>query len=526
MTIQVPGYTIHKLLGEGGMASVYLATQQSLDRLVALKVLKKFDTETQVQRFFNEGKIIASLNQRNIITIHDLGEVNGRCFLAMEYLEAGDLKQRIDTGLTADETLQLIKLLAHALDFVHQKGVIHRDIKPENILFRKDGTPVLTDFGVAKQLASDSSLTMDGSAIGSPHYLSPEQAEQKKLDPRTDIYSLGIICYEMLTGQNPFQGDSPIEIIIAHLTTEAPPLPKNLKHYQELLDLMIAKDADDRFASAAELLAYLDKFQNNASKLRLTDTLNKVLSTQEKSTDIPANQLSTSRPGRGFSKPIAFGLFLAAASTYAFYFHQDSKPNAAVSSVSEPANAQAKINDETLLIAHQNQIDELLAKAQTIVNAPQLSIQDVKDAYAIYAQVLKLAPNNQQAFHGKTRLAALTLAIQQRIDFNLAEAEKALRDFRLTSPANNNALFYYQKAWDLDKENTEARQGKIRVANAYADLVESHLKDFEYDKAKTNLNKGLSVDPKSLRLLTLREQTNVFTDAPKRVFGKIKSIFD
>ena len=263
------------------MASVYLATQKSLDRLVALKVLKKFDTEAQVKRFFNEGKIIASLNHHNIITIHDLGEINGRCFLAMEYLDGGDLKQRINTGLQPAESLQLIKLIAHCLDFVHQKGIIHRDIKPENILFRKDDSPVLTDFGVAKQLQTDTSLTMDGSAIGSPHYISPEQAEQKPLDPRTDIYSLGIIFYEMLTGQKPFQGDSPIEIIIAHLTTEADPLPKNLARYQELLDLMIAKDANDRFESAADLIDYLGKFQNSVSKHALTQKISKIVSAKE-----------------------------------------------------------------------------------------------------------------------------------------------------------------------------------------------------------------------------------------------------
>jgi len=205
LSFQVPGYKIGNLIGEGGMASVYLAMQESLNRPVALKILKNFDTEVQITRFFNEGQIIASLNHHNIITIHDLGEINGRCYLAMEYIEGGDLKDHINKGLKPDEATKLVKLIANCLDFVHQKGIIHRDIKPENILFRKDGTLVLTDFGVAKQIQTDTSLTMDGMTIGSPHYISPEQAEHKPLDIKTDLYSLGIIYYEMLTGQKPFK---------------------------------------------------------------------------------------------------------------------------------------------------------------------------------------------------------------------------------------------------------------------------------------------------------------------------------
>ena len=281
--IEVPGYKIQHALGKGGMATVYLAVQESLNRPVALKILNKFDTEAQTARFFNEGKIIASLNHHNIITIHDLGEVNGRCFLAMEYLEGGDLNRFIRKGLQAKGCIQLLKLIANCLAFVHKKGIVHRDIKPENILFRKNGTPVLTDFGVAKQIQTDTSLTMDGMTVGSPYYMSPEQAEHKPLDAKTDIYSLGIVFYEMLTGQKPFQGSSPINIIIAHLTTEAAPLPKHLERYQELLNLMIAKDAADRFKSAADLIVFLKKLTQPASPHKGTKILGRVISAKGKS---------------------------------------------------------------------------------------------------------------------------------------------------------------------------------------------------------------------------------------------------
>ncbi|MGR8931777.1 MAG: serine/threonine protein kinase [Gammaproteobacteria bacterium] len=526
LTIQVPGYKLHKLLGEGGMASVYLATQESLDRPVALKILKKFDTETQAQRFFNEGRIIASLNQRNIITIHDLGEVNGRCFLAMEYLEGGDLKQRIAAGMTADDALKLLKLIAQALDFVHQKDIVHRDIKPENILFRKDGSPVLTDFGVAKQLQSDSSLTMDGLTVGSPHYLSPEQAEQKKLDARTDIYSLGIIFYEMLTGEKPFQGDSPIEIIIAHLTTEAQPLPKSLLHYQALLDLMIAKDANDRLDSASALLAYLDRLQSATPAHRLTDTFTKLSFTKEKLDNKTENRLSPAQPAGSINKALISGLLVAVASSIAVYFFSGHKPVFTTDSVSEPIASPALEQKEMRSANDKNESGDWSAKAERILAQPNLSRQALEEAYQNYKQVLKQAPENERALQGIMRIASRVIAIQQQIDLYLVEADRALNESRLTSPADNNALSYYEKVLALDAENDEALQGKLRVANAYADLVESSLNDFEYDKAKTSLDKGLSIDPTSPRLLALKAKTSVFKDAPKPLFVKFKSIFD
>jgi serine/threonine-protein kinase PpkA len=207
-----------RLIAEGGMATVYLAIQESLGRFVALKLLKKFDTPEQSNRFLNEGRIIASLNHQNIITIHDIGVFGDRHYISMEYPEGGDLKARIKGGMPPQAALDLIEGIGSCLDFVHRKGIVHRDIKPGNILFRKDDTPVLTDFGIAKQLEQDTNLTMDGTAIGSPYYLSPEQAECKPLDGRTDIYGLGIVLFEMLMGHKPYKGKSYIEIVMAHKT--------------------------------------------------------------------------------------------------------------------------------------------------------------------------------------------------------------------------------------------------------------------------------------------------------------------
>jgi serine/threonine protein kinase len=529
LTLQVPGYTIQKLLGEGGMASVFLATQKSLDRPVALKILKKFDTEAQIKRFFNEGKIIASLNHHNIITIHDLGEVDGRCFLAMEYIEGGDLKQRINAGLPPDEAIQLIKLLARCLDFVHQKGIIHRDIKPENILFRKNGSPVLTDFGVAKQLQSDTSLTMDGSAIGSPHYLSPEQAEQKPLDARTDIYSLGIILYEMLTGQKPFQGDSPIEIIIAHLTTEAPPLPKRLARYQELLDLMIAKDANERFDSAGDLVNFLEQLQNPASRRVLPRKIGRITSsTEKKAKESPLSTNQQNRPSKRPYKLVWLGAASAAVLSSAIYFYPylNIEPAASEDTLADPARNKSITAETPPPLLDDNRIRQLLAQTEALLAKPNLSMPILKQAYDAYNLVLEIDPDNGIATQGITRVGALYASMQEKIDLYLSEAAKALQTYRLTSPSRNNALYYFHEVLLMDPSNAEAQQGKFKVANAYADLADSKLDAFDYTAAKANIQRGLSIYPNSSRLLALRKKTNAFTDAPQRLFGKIKSIFD
>ena len=232
---EIPGYSGLRLLGVGGMARVYLATQESLGRQVALKVLTGRDDGSRYQRFLNESRIIASLNHRNVVTIYDVGTVEGRPYISMEYLEGGDLERRLHNGaLTADDAVALAEAIADCLTFVHAHGVIHRDIKPANILFHTDGTPILTDFGLAKQQSADSRLTIDGTTVGTPYYLSPEQADCQPVDGRTDIYGLGVILYEMLTGAKPYEGPSAMATILAHITEPIPSLPPALARYQEL----------------------------------------------------------------------------------------------------------------------------------------------------------------------------------------------------------------------------------------------------------------------------------------------------
>lgn len=263
--LNIPGYQIKAHVGSGGMAVVFRAVQESLQRPVALKVLKNTESKEWTERFLNEGRILASLSHRNIITVHDIGIHEGHIYISMEYLDGGDLALRIETGMTPKEALEILATIGEALEIAHKKGVIHRDVKPGNILFRPDGTPVLADYGIAKDFERETDVTVDGTVVGTPDYLAPEQARIEPVDGRTDVYGLGIIFYEMLVGKKPFEGASAVHIVFKHLNEPIPQLPEELAKYQPLLEKMTAKDPADRFAGATEMLAAVTELRvNNA----------------------------------------------------------------------------------------------------------------------------------------------------------------------------------------------------------------------------------------------------------------------
>ena len=261
--LNIPGFEIKSHVGSGGMAVVFLAIQTSLERPVALKILKNTESKEWTERFLNEGRILASLSHRNIITVHDIGIHEGHIYISMEYVNGGDLKPRIEAGMKPKEALDLVASIGAALEVAHKKGVIHRDIKPGNILFRSDDTPVLADYGIAKDFERETDVTVDDTVIGTPDYLAPEQARAETVDGRTDIYGLGIIFYEMLTGKKPFEGEGAIQIVFKHLNEPIPELPEQFATYQPLLEKMTAKEPADRFESAVDMLAAVTALRVN-----------------------------------------------------------------------------------------------------------------------------------------------------------------------------------------------------------------------------------------------------------------------
>ena len=257
--VNIPGYKIKDLLGRGGMAVVYLAIQESIGRKVALKVLTPdYSDDSFSERFLREAQIISHLTHPNIVTVFDAGVYQGCHYISMEYIPGLNLRQARDT-LSGKEKINLIKQVALALDFAGKKGFVHRDIKPENILLHEDGRAILTDFGIARGMASNKSLTVTGKAIGTPYYMSPEQTKGlKDVDPRSDIYSLGVVLFQILAGYVPYDGDSIVIIGIKHISDPVPFLPKELAIFQPMIDKCMAKDPDQRYQTAGELYAALD----------------------------------------------------------------------------------------------------------------------------------------------------------------------------------------------------------------------------------------------------------------------------
>ncbi|MFB3302408.1 serine/threonine-protein kinase [Pseudomonas sp. AMR01] len=275
MNIVIPGYDIDGEIGEGAMANVYLATQRSLERKVALKVMAAAlaADPSFCERFLREGKTLARLSHPHTVTIHDIGNVGELYYMAMEYLPNGTLKERIAAGLTPEQGLTYIRQIASALGYAHAQGLVHRDVKPANILFRADGTAVLSDFGIAKSLDDRTQFTQAGFAVGTPSYMSPEQARGQEIDGRADLYALGVVLYEILVGKLPYNGTDALSTALAHLTEPLPELPVHHGRYQDILRKLLAKDPAERFPDAAALLRALDQLPTESLEATLVRPL-------------------------------------------------------------------------------------------------------------------------------------------------------------------------------------------------------------------------------------------------------------
>ena len=258
-------YRIMRKLGSGGMADVYLAEDEELGRRVAIKILndRHANDEQFVERFRREAKNAAGLSHPNIVSIYDRGEAEGTYYIAMEYLDGRSLKELVVARgpLPIPDAIAAMRQVLGALRFAHRKGVVHRDIKPHNVMADADGRLKVTDFGIAR--AGVSQMTEAGSIIGTAQYLSPEQARGTAVDQRSDLYSVGIVLYEMLTGEVPFTGDSPVEIAMRHLSDTPRPPSLIRPEIPPDLDMVVlralAKSPEDRFQTAEEMDAELER---------------------------------------------------------------------------------------------------------------------------------------------------------------------------------------------------------------------------------------------------------------------------
>ena len=257
-TVMIRGHRCIRQVGSGGMCTIFLAESERAGTVVVLKVFNQVpDVSERIvgfDRFLQEYEIVAGLKHRHIVQIYDLGIADDHAYIAMEHFPAGDLRQRMKVPLPPATALTYLAQIASALEAIHSVGVLHRDLKPANVMLRADGSLCLIDFGLAKANETEASLTGTREIFGTPYYMSPEQGHAEVIDARSDLYSVGVMFYEMLTGHKPYTGKTAMEVIYKHKRAQLPEIAPQLASYEQILRRLLAKSPADRYQSAHELL--------------------------------------------------------------------------------------------------------------------------------------------------------------------------------------------------------------------------------------------------------------------------------
>lgn len=505
-TLEIPGYDVHGRLGEGGMATVWLATQESLQRKVAIKVLQNTE-EDLAERFIKEARFLASINHPRVLTVYNIARLaDGKPYIAMEFLSGGDLKQRMPDGIEPLEALQIVRDIAEGLAVVHDKGILHRDIKPANILFRDNGVAVLTDFGVARPLTQDSDLTQAGLTVGSPAYSSPEQTQCKPLDQRSDIYSLGVVLLELLLQQNPFRADSPTQTAINHIQKPLPELPPALGKFRPLLNRMLAKEPKQRFSDCHELLLALNDIQQQiVSKTAVP------ASDETAITAVTPGGITLASRYRYWYWLLPLVLLVAAGIYTQWPSEQLSTEKVATEKPAIERPAQPREAGSLARPVHEPEIvaepepepdpyHEQLQLGWQRIQEGQFVEPDEDNATWYFEQVLAADPGNEHA------LAGLVAVRNKRVNRYLELAGERISERRLMVPAEDNAVFYFQRALTLSPRHPEAQAGLQQVSREYLRLGKVALEQRELDTAAVYVDRGLLVSPGDRELLALKAE--------------------
>jgi serine/threonine-protein kinase PpkA len=416
--VEIPGYEIKAILGEGGMATVYLAEQVSLNRAVALKVMSfsliQADREF-CDRFIKEGKIIAKLHHRNIVTIYDIGRTDDdNYYMSMECCLGGTLKARIADGQGPALAVSVISQVAAALGYAHGHGFVHRDIKPGNILFREGDDVVLSDFGVAKTIDERTRFSGEGWAVGTPEYMSPEQSTGGDVSPASDLYSLGVVLFEMLSGRKPFTGPDALAVAMQHLNNPVPDLPPEQARFQPVINRLLAKLPADRYASAEALIDDLgeldDAVQPVSARSRPRSGMDRRRGKGGARASAPAVK-SRARTPRWSILAGGVGVVTAAAGIAAWLALSEPTPHPLERSEQGGADADpvpdngSRMSQETAA-----RVERLLAVARAHKAIGRLREPIGSNAYEAYGMVLELDPDNAEATEALREIEAQTAA--------------------------------------------------------------------------------------------------------------------
>lgn len=534
--MELPGYQIEREIGRGGMARVYLAVQKKFGRLVALKVMSAdYSKDPNFRkRFVRESRINAQLSHPNIVQVYDVGLHENYLYLVMEYLRGGDLNDKLKRGLHIQDLIRVVRDISRALDFAHEKGYVHRDIKPENILFREDGSAVLTDFGIAKVVDSGANLTRHGTVVGTPQYMSPEQAAGRKLDGRSDIYSLGVVFYRMLTGDVPFKADSAVAIGIKHLQEPVPKLPAHLNVFQSVVDQFLDKDVDTRFQSGEEINDALDKVRadglvpNSVLKTEVVTTA-EIAAVGSDLVPQVGEPIRAEREGDGVSTNrswvggllVALAIVAGGALTMESSWLPDFGFDTDTASRVQPAwsNAQSLATDPnqslTSVVASYQRVLELDPNHRGATDA----LAGLADRWTLeieknieqgeFAQADAKLVEAQSVFSEDPVLRELVERLERRREAAelFADAEGTLQSQGLEdSGASAEVIQQINKVLQLDPQNSDAKARLDSLAQTYAQRAEQALARGDVTAAMSYIDRASSANNDLPQLKTVRDQ--------------------
>ncbi len=486
---KIPGYSTEAVLGEGGMSIVYLAVQDSLARHVALKVMKRMlmTDPDFCRRFINEGRVIAKLSHPHIVTVYDIGASDDLHYLSMTYLPGGTLVQRLREGMVLSQAVIVLKCLADALAYAHARDIVHRDIKPANVLFTDNGCPVLTDFGIAKRVGSQTSLTSTGTVLGSAGYMSPEQAIGMEVDHRSDLYSLGIVFWEMLTGSLPYVSKDPFALAFMHVQEPIPQLPTNLRRFQDLFERLLAKRPENRFSSGEEIIRAVDAIGG--------DDLQLSTPASDETQLLPRNSGRVVNIGSGSGRigPSPVSQSASRASR-----------RGRVLVTAAAAAALAVVAGITGYFGYKNGI--FAGPAAAGDDARRQGPSGLERTASLSTQTARHASEGEST--GQATASTTTPQGEPGIDALLRKAEQQWEAGRLSRPPGDNAFETYNRVLALDPEHQAARQrlieiGQVGVADKVFDSADALLRQGRIDEARRLIETGLKVTPGDERLLGL-----------------------